>query len=84
MRLSEIEAIRRLRESMEVGDVLWYETEVDVYAVVEEAMGHVLDLCSAIDTMTPSEHNEIIENARMKARAFIDGLITIKREEPVK
>ena len=84
MRLSEIEAIRRLREGMEGGDVGWHEREVDVHAVAEEALGHILELCSAIETMTPSEHNEIIEEARKRARAFIDGLIIIKREETVK
>ena len=35
-------------------------------------------------TVTPSEHNEIMEEARKKARAFIDGLIIIRREETVK
>ena len=84
MRLAEIEAIRRLRESMEEGDVGWYEREVDVRAVAEEALGHILELCSAIETMTPSEHNEIMEEARKKARVFIEGFIIIKREETVK
>lgn len=84
MRMAEIEAIRRLREDMEGGDVGWYEQEVDVHDVAEEALGHILELCSAIETMTPSEHNEIIEEARKKARAFIEGFIIIKREETVK
>jgi hypothetical protein len=77
MRLAEIEAIRRLRESMEEGDVGWYEREVDVHAVAEEALGHILELCSAIETMTPSELG-------VNRIGMIEGFIIIKREEPVK
>jgi hypothetical protein len=76
MRLSDIEAIRRLRESMESGgDVGWYDREVEVSVVVEEAMGHILDLCSAIETQSPSVTNEFVENARKRARAFIEGFL---------
>ena len=81
MRLSDIEAIRRLSESMEGGDVGWHDREVDVNVVVEEAMGHILDLCAAIDAMTPAERSEIVENARRRARAFIDGFIITRKEQ---
>jgi hypothetical protein len=78
MRLSEIEAIRRLHESMESGDdVGWHDREFDVHAVVEEAVGHILDLCSAIETQSPFVTNEFVENARKRARAFIEGFLQV-------
>ena len=80
MKLSDIEAIRRLRESMESGDADWHGREVDVNAVAEEALGHILELCSAIETQSPSVTNEFVENARKRARAFIEGFIIVKKE----
>jgi len=77
--LSEIEAIRRLREAMEAGDIGWYDREVDVHMVVEEAFGHILELCSAIETQSPSACNEFVENARKRARDFIEGFLVIRR-----
>ena len=34
------------------------------------ALGHIADLCSAIETQSPSVTNEFVENARKRAREF--------------
>ena len=80
MRLSDIEGIRRLRESLGCGDVGWYDRQVDAPAVVEEAIGHILELCSAIETMSPSVCNEYVETARKRARDFIEGFLDVRKE----
>ena len=80
MRLSDIEAIRRLREAMEDGDIGWHDREVDVHMVAEEALGHVLELCSAIETMSPSVCNEFVETSRKRARDFIEGFLVSRKE----
>jgi hypothetical protein len=83
MRLSDIEGIRRLREAMgePPGDIYWHDRQVDVQMMAEEAIGHILDLCSAIETQSPSVTNEFVENARKRARHFIEGFVFTERKE---
>ena len=81
MRLSDIEGIRRLREAMGEGDIHWHDRQVDVQMMAEEAIGHIMDLCSAIETQSPSVTNEFVENARKRARHFIEGFVFTERKE---
>jgi hypothetical protein len=81
MRLSDIEGIRRLREAMGEGDIHWHDRQVDVQMMAEEAIGHIMELCSAIETQSPSATNEFVENARKRARYFIEGFVFTERKE---
>lgn len=81
MRLSDIEGIRRFREAMGENDVYWHDRQVNVQEMVEELIGHILELCSAIETQSPSVTNEFVENARKRAREFIEGFVFIEKKE---
>jgi hypothetical protein len=62
---------------IEVGEAGWHDRWVDAGQVAEEAIGHILDLCSAIETQSPAANNEFVENARKRAREFIEGFFTV-------
>ncbi len=38
------------------------------------ALGHIADLCSAIETQSPTVTNEFVENARKRAREFGESM----------
>ena len=87
-RLKAKEAIRRLRErteSMWLDAVVDAHGEGQEQAAREsaineaslkgklrEALAHIADLCSAIETQSPSVTNEFVENARKRARNFLE------------
>ena len=41
---------------------------------VRDARAHVAELCSAIETQSPSVTNEFVENARKRARDFLESM----------
>ena len=43
-------------------------------STMKEALGHIADLCSAIETQPTSVTNEFVENARKRAREFQESM----------
>jgi hypothetical protein len=44
------------------------------------ALGHIADLCSAIETQPPTVTNEFVENARKRAREFQESMTHNRKE----
>jgi hypothetical protein len=78
-RLKAKEAIRRLRER---ADEMWLDTCVDAHGMGQEcamndvakpALAMLHTLCSAIETHPLDRTNEYVENARKRARDFLEA-----------
>jgi hypothetical protein len=77
-RLKAKEAIRRLRER---ADEMWLDACVDAHGMVQECalavvakptMAMLHTLCSAIETHPLDRTNDFVENARKRARDFLE------------